>query len=102
MSGGVSSRVLLSLSLTVTVVGLLDAMIGEDWDLFAVFVLSGLLQFALWMRDRASRTPVTLRPDLAHDLMQHAQRTGEPFESVLDRAVAWYQSGLYGRHAGRR
>ncbi len=92
----VSTRVLLSISLAVTVVGVLDALIGNDWDLLVVFGISGLLQLALWLRQRASRTPVTLRADLAHRLERQAQRTGEPFDTVLDRAVSWYENGLYG------
>ena len=98
----VSTRVLLSISLAVTAVGVLDALIGADWDLLAVFGISGLLQSTLWLRQRASRTPVRLRADLAHRLEWQAQRTGEPFDTVLDRAVSWYENGMYGFSSTQR
>ena len=48
-----------------------------------------------WTRQRASRRNVTLRPDLAHWLTDRAHATGEPFDDVLDRAVATYQHGMH-------
>ena len=92
---GLSARVLISISLLVTAVGVLDALLGREWDLLVVFVISMLLQVALWLRHRANRTPVTLRPDLARWLEHQSARTGEPFDDVLDRAVAWYHQGLF-------
>lgn len=92
---GISSRVLVSLILVVSAVGALDALIGREWDLLVVFVFSMSLQLLLWLRERANRTPVTLRPDLARWLEHHSARTGEPFDDVLDRAVAWYHQGLF-------
>lgn len=90
-----SSRLVLSIAVVVSGVGALDAYIGRKWDLFAVFVLLGLLLIVLWLRQRAHRVPVDLRSDLARLLETQSQRTGEPFEDLLDRAVAAYQQGLY-------
>lgn len=95
----VSTRVLLSVALVVTGVGVLDAFISREWDLLVVFLLSGTLQLTLWLRQRANRTPVSLRPDLTRWLERQSQRSGEPFDDVMDRAVAWYQHGLF---SGRR
>ncbi len=92
---GISSRVLLSISLVIVGVGLLDAFIGGDWDLFVVFALSLVVQAVVWFRHRANRTPVTLRPDLASWIERESQRTGEPFDDVADRAIAWYRHGLF-------
>ncbi|MGH1491473.1 MAG: hypothetical protein ACRBK7_19090 [Acidimicrobiales bacterium] len=94
----VSTRVLLSMAMVVTGVGGLDAFISREWDLLVVFVLSGIVQFTLWLRHRANRTPVSLRPDLSRWLERQSQRSGEPFDDVLDRAVAWYQHGLFADH----
>ncbi|MGF1595737.1 MAG: hypothetical protein ACFCVK_02230 [Acidimicrobiales bacterium] len=95
----ISTRVLLSVALVITAVGALDAFIGRDFDLLAVFGLSAVVQLTTWLRYRARRVPVTLRPDLAHWLEEEAQRSGEPFDDVLDRAVAWQKHGLYANHS---
>ncbi|MGI9596446.1 MAG: hypothetical protein ACR2QK_09810 [Acidimicrobiales bacterium] len=95
----VSTRVLLLVSLVVCGVGTLDAFISQEWDLLVVFLFTSSLQLLLWLRQRANRTPVSLRPDLTRWLQRQSQRSGEPFDDVLDRAVAWYQHGLF---AGQR
>lgn len=92
---GVSSRVLLFLALVATGVGLLDSAFSSEWDLFGVFVLLLLLQLSLWVRQRGNRRPVTLRPDLERWLEERSQRVGEPFDDMIDRAVAHYKHGLY-------
>ncbi|MEL7156639.1 MAG: hypothetical protein AAFN30_08570, partial [Actinomycetota bacterium] len=92
---GVSTRVLVSLTIVVSAVGALDSTIGREWDLLVVFLLSLSLQLVLWLRERANRTPVTIRPDLARWLERHSSRTGEPYDDVLDRAIAWYRDGLF-------
>lgn len=90
-----STRVLVSLGLVISGVGALDAFISREWDLLAVFALSIVVQLTIWLRQRASRTPVTLRPDLAQWLDHRAHRTGEPLDDILDRAVAWHRHELY-------
>lgn len=92
---GVSTRVLVTLSMVVLGVGTLDSIFSREWDLFVIFLLSLSLHLLLWLRERANRTPVSLRPDLARWLEHHSARTGEPFDDVLDRAVAWYHQGLF-------
>lgn len=90
-----STRVLLTVSLAVIGVGVVDAFASREWDLLAVFLLSGLVQVTIWLRQRANRIPVTLRPDLARWVEHHSQESDEPYDDVLDRAVAWYRHGLY-------
>ncbi|MDH3678951.1 MAG: hypothetical protein OEV40_03265 [Acidimicrobiia bacterium] len=90
-----STRVLISISLVITGVGALDALLGREWDLLTVFGLSAIVQTTIWLRQRANRIPVTLRPDLAHWIETQAQQTGEPFDDILDRTVAWHRHGLY-------
>lgn len=90
-----STRVLISIGLVVSGVGAFDALLSREWDLLAIFGLSIVVQSTMWLRQRANRIPVTLRPDLAHWLDHRAQRTGEPFDDILDRAVAWHRHELY-------
>lgn len=91
----ISTRLLLTISLVVTGVGALDATVSREWDLLVGFALSGLVQLTIWFRQRAHRLPVTLRPDLTHWLEHQSQESGEPFDDLLDRSVAWYKHGLF-------
>lgn len=91
----VSGRLVLSIATVVCGVGALDSYIGRAWDVLAVFLLLFLLLTVLWLRQRAHRVPVDLRSDLARRLQIQAERTGEPFDDLLDRAVAAYQQGLF-------
>jgi len=99
---GLASRLVLSIAIVVSAVGALDAYIGRRWDLVAVFAFLGLLLLLLWLRQRAHRVPVDLRADLARRLENQSQRTGEPFEDLLDRAVAAYEQGLFPESADRK
>lgn len=92
---GVSTRIIIMVGLVVAGVGALDALVSREWDLLVVFLLVISLLAMLALRTRAGRVPVTLRPDLFRRLERQAERSGEPFEDVLDRSVAWYHSGLY-------
>lgn len=98
----ISNRGLLLTSLVICAVGLLDAFIGAEWDLFVVIGLSVIVQLAMWFRLWSTRVPVLLRSDLAHRLEVQAERSGEPFDTVLDRAVSWYQHRLYGDEHSER
>ena len=92
----ISIRGLLLISLTICGVGVVDAFVGAEWDLLAILSLSILMQAAIWFRQWSSRVPVFLRSDLVHQMEIRAERSGEPFEAVLDRAVAWSHHQLYG------
>jgi hypothetical protein len=72
----------------VAAVGLLDAVIGEVWDLAVLFGV--VLALAGWSLARLSsgRRPMTLRRDLAARLIHRSRVTGEPIEQMADRAVA--------------
>lgn len=94
----VSTRLVLSIGLIVVAVGALDSLISKEWDLLVVFLLSGTVQLALWLRQSGTRSSVSLRPDLARWLAARSEQSGEPFDDLLDRAVARYKHGLYGEH----
>ena len=99
---GVSTRIIVTIGLVVAAVGALDAFVSREWDLLVVFLLVISLQSTLWLRLGAKRIPVTLRPDLARWVDRQSDRTGESFEDILDRAVAWFHSGLYTEDRGGR
>lgn len=92
---GVSARIVLTVSLVICGVGMLDAAEAREWDLFSIFVLTSLAQVALLLRQFARRTPVSLRSDLARWAQSRAQITGEPVDDVVDRAVAFHRDGLF-------
>ncbi len=93
---GVSTRGLLLVSMSIGGLGLVGAFISAEWGLLAIITLSLLVQVAIWFRQGASRVPVALRSDLARQLELQSERSGEPFEAVLDRAVAAHHHRLYG------
>jgi hypothetical protein len=84
----------LVLALLVTSVGLVDAAIGRQGDLVAIFGLAGALQLVALAGLRAGHRPVRLRPDLSAWVDEHAAATGEPAQRLADRCVAAYRAGL--------
>ncbi len=87
-------RLLLLLALVFAGVGVVDAAITSEWDLLVLFAVVATLLGAMWVRERAHRVAVTLRPDLAHWVERRAETAGEPFDDVLDRAVATFKHGI--------
>lgn len=94
-----SNRLLIALALVVTSIGVIDAAVSQEWDLLAISAIATALLGTVWLRQRASRLDVTLRPDLVHWVDHRAQASGEPFDDVLDRAVATFRHGLYADEA---
>lgn len=88
------SRLLVLLALVCAGVGVVDAGVSREWDLLAIFAVTVVLLTVLWLRQRLHRVSVSLRPDLAHWIEHRAETSGEPFDDVLDRAVASYKHGI--------
>lgn len=88
------SRLVLLLAVVCAAVGITDAAVSREWDLLVIFVAVAGLLTVLWFRQRLHRVAVTLRPDLAHWLERRAESSGEPFDDVLDRAVASFKHGI--------
>lgn len=87
--------VLITASLIVAFAGLVDAVVGEVWDLVAV--LSAIAVLLAWhLLVTARRHVVALRPDLAHWIHERAVAEGEPAETIASRAVATYRMHLLG------
>lgn len=89
-------RLLLLAALVCVGVGIVDAAVSTEWDLLAVFAITAVLLVMMWARQRLHRVTVSLRPDLAHWIERRAESAGEPFDDVLDRAVATFRHGLVG------
>jgi hypothetical protein len=87
-------RALLSLALLCTGVGIVDAAVSREWDLLVIFAATAVLLGASWLRQRIHRVTVTLRPDLAQWIERRSETLGEPFDDVLDRAVATFKHGI--------
>jgi hypothetical protein len=93
MGNRLRSPVLLLL-LAIGVVGLVDALIGNAYDLAVLFGATAVLAVAGLTADRGRRRPVRLRADLAAALRDRGLRTGESDDQLLDRAVATYLDAL--------
>ena len=81
-------KLILAIAAVVSAVGAVDAAVGGQADLVAVFLLTGTLQAALLVRLQADRPAVPLRGDLVRWLQDRAAAEGEPVGAVADRCVA--------------
>jgi hypothetical protein len=75
----------------VTAIGAIEAAIGAEWDLFALFLLGGALSSALLARLEASRPSIPVRRDLVAWLRNRALISGESTGAVADRALSAYR-----------
>lgn len=92
--GSLSTTLSMAIATVLAAVGAFDAFLGDQWDLFTLFALIGLLLAIVWLRHRADRVPTTIRPDLAQWLDNQSRLSGEPIEDITDRALSAYRSGL--------
>lgn len=87
----------LVLATLVSIVGLLDAVVGGTWDFAVVFGLAVTLQVILVLRTLTGRVAVTLRRDLAEWAADQAVATGESADEVIDRCVSTVRADLVDR-----
>lgn len=92
-----TNRAVLVLTTAVAAVGVVDASVGRNWDLVAVFVLVGVLQLVLLVRLVGRRPSVPIRADLVRWLRDRSAVEGESAELIADRAVSAYRADLLGR-----
>lgn len=96
MSPNGAVRMLATASVVVLLVGSIDAGIGGEWDLFALF-LSGLgISVALLLRVESRRPAIPIRRDLVAWLRDRASVSGESLTSVTDRAIASFTDSYGG------
>ncbi len=84
----------MTLAIAVAGVGTVDGVFSREWDLLAVFAILDMLLVALGLRVFGRRRAVRLCSDLVGWPLRRSAATGEPFESVADRAVASYRDRL--------
>lgn len=87
----------LVLATLVSIVGLIDSVVGGTWDFVVVFGLAVALQALLLLRTLTGRTAVTLRRDLADWAADQAVATGESADEVVDRCVSTVRANLVDR-----
>jgi hypothetical protein len=88
------NKLILAMAAVVCAVGAVDAGVGGDADLVAVFSLAGILQLALLVRLQGRRPAVPVRADLVAWLRDRAAADGEPIGAVADRCVAACRADL--------
>jgi hypothetical protein len=81
-------RLLVIAGVVVMIVGLIDAGIGGQWDLFALFVIGLGIGAALLTRVESRRPAIPIRRDLVAWLRDRASVSGQPLTAVTDRAIA--------------
>jgi len=91
-----TNRAVLVLTAAVALVGVIDAAVGRNWDLLAVFALIAVLQGVRLLRLGGRRRSVPLRADLVRWLRDRAAAEGESAELIADRAVSAYRADLVG------
>jgi hypothetical protein len=94
MTPSTHNRVVLVLIAAVTVVGVIDGVVSGDADVVALFALVLLGLAIIWARISWHRPAVPVRSDLVTWMEERAIEGGESVDSVVDRAVAAYRSGL--------
>lgn len=89
------NRLLVTGITLVTAIGALDAAIGRQWDLLAVFTIAWVLAVSLLVRLGSSRPEIPVRRDLVVWLRDRAAVSGESVATLADRALGSHR-GLYG------
>ena len=90
MSPTASVRMLVSAAIVVALVGVVDAGIGGEWDLFVLFALVLGIGVGLAFMLESRRPAVPIRRDLVRWLRDRAAASGEPMSAVTDRAIATF------------
>ncbi|MEO1060208.1 MAG: hypothetical protein AAFZ07_02230 [Actinomycetota bacterium] len=83
---------LVALAAIVAAVGVVDAIVSGEADFVAVFGVILLLLGLLLLQTRSSRVRVSLRADLVRWLRRRSAASGEPLETIADRALAAYRA----------
>lgn len=99
MSPSPTVRALVGSLLVVAGVGVVDAFIGAEWDLFGLFALLVAITAGLVAHLEGQRPPVPVRRDLVAWLRERSAVSGEPIGAVADRALASYRD-RYGSAIG--
>jgi hypothetical protein len=95
-------RMAFAVMIAVTVVGVVAAGLGGDWDLAVIFMVLGVVAMALLARTSGRRPLVPIRADLVRWMNARAAVTGDRTEQLADRAIAAYRDGIAGQEDASR
>lgn len=93
---GTYTRLLEVMIALTALVGLLDAIAGEQADLALVFAIALALSLVLVARSAVGRREVAVRRDLAKWLADRAAAEDDITGAIADRALSAYRAGLVG------
>jgi hypothetical protein len=94
MTPSTQQRILLRLVAAVSVVGIIDGIVGGDVDVVLMFSLTLLGWIVVVLRISWHRPAVPIRADLVRWMESRAVEGGESIDAVADRAIAAYRQGL--------
>lgn len=89
-------RPLLFAALALCVIGAIDSALDGAWDQVVLFGATLASITAAVAVGNPQRRALTLRSDLADWLRSRSELTGEPVQTLADRAVAAHRAGLTG------
>lgn len=90
-----SIRLRLLAGTVVLAIGMVDAALSSEWDLFALFVLATIVVASTVLGWRRERESLTVRADLVRWVRRNAEATGEPIDDAVDRVLASARHGLF-------
>ncbi|MDK1009936.1 MAG: hypothetical protein QGM46_06995 [Actinomycetota bacterium] len=90
MNPTATTRLLVVSGIVVALVGVIDAAIGGEWDLFVLFMTTFAIATALGLRFESRRPAIPIRRDLVAWLRDRSSISGEPLSTVADRAISTY------------
>lgn len=91
MNPTLTTKLLVGGGVVVMAIGAIEAAVGAEWDLFALFLLGGSLSLALLARLESRRPSIPVRRDLVAWLSDRALISGESPGAVADRALSAYR-----------
>lgn len=86
-----SNRWLVVSLAVVSAVGVADAAISQEWDLFVVLLLGLTISLALLTRLEGSRPDIPVRRDLVAWFRERSEVSGESIGVLTDRALVSYR-----------
>lgn len=87
-------RALLGMSVVLALIAGFDAFRGDHWDQFTMLVILAALSLAAIAFEARRPVSVRVRPDLFVWVQEHAARTDDDPQRVLDRALAAYRAEM--------
>ena len=90
MSPTATTRLLVLAGIVAAPIGAIDAAIGGERALFAMFIVILVIATALGLRLESRRPAIPVRRDLVAWLRDRSSISGEPLSTVTDRAIATY------------